>query len=79
MAGIDLPESKWIEKVIVSIIDTNEFVGNDENGNFTVTTDRKEVILTAKLDELKNLNLSEYKELSNIMWLFSHIFSKLLN
>ncbi len=79
MAGIDLPESKWIEKVIVSIIDTNEFVGNDENGNFTVTTDRKEVILTAKLDELKNLNLSEYKELSNIMWLLSHIFSKLLN
>jgi hypothetical protein len=79
MAGIDLPESKWIEKVIVSIIDTNEFVGNDENGNFTVTTDRKEVILTAKLDELKNLNHSEYKELSNIMWLLSHIFSKLLN
>ena len=79
MAGVDLPDSKWIEKIIVSLSDTNEFSENDENGNFKVTTDRKELILTIKLDEISSLKQSEIKELSDLMWRLSHVFSKLLD
>lgn len=78
MAGIDLPDSKWIDKIVASVCDSTEFSGNNENGRFEVSVDRKELIITTKLDDITSLKLYDYKELNDLMWRLSHIFSNLL-
>jgi hypothetical protein len=71
-------QSEWLEHIIVSISDGDEFSENDENGMFKIKTNRKEVVITYKKD-LLNLSLLEFKKLSFVMWQMSQMFSKILN
>ena len=75
--GLTLLESKWLEEIKVAIADVDEFSENDENGSFKVSTNRKELVVSAKLD-VKSLKITEFKELTDLMWHISQIFQKLL-
>jgi hypothetical protein len=66
-----------LEKIKFSLMDTSEYSENDQQGNFTVTSHRKEFNVYLKFD-IKAFKNSDCKDAAIVLWFIAMVFSKIL-
>ena len=68
----------WLDQIIVGISNSVEYTENDSRGVFKMKMERKEVVITHKID-IKSLKNSECTEIIHLFWLLMRTFEKILN
>ncbi len=66
-----------LEKIKFSLMDTSEYSENDQQGNFAVTSHRKEFNVYLKFD-IKAFKNSDCKDAAIVLWFIALVFSKIL-
>jgi hypothetical protein len=73
----DVVDKALFDRIVVSIVDVNEYTNCGPSGHFSITENRKEVVVTTKF-ALKEMKVGDFDSLTRILWCISQLFIKFI-
>ncbi len=64
-------------QIVVAIVNVNEYTDSDQNGQFRIIDNRREVNVTTKIP-LRDIKVAEFDCLIRVMWFISQVFVKVM-